>query len=272
MFVGSGRAQKPREREEARRLRREKGLPYRRIAEMVGVSTNSVFNWTRDIPITEQQRRRNAAHMTAGTEAHRRRARRWSETSRAKRLEYQAEGRRRARAGDPHHQAGCMLYWAEGAKDRNRLKLTNSDVHMLVYFRCFLTECMEVDPDKIRFQANVYLGNGLTIAEIHCRWLQALDLPKSCLLKPTVNYFPTSSSGKKKNRLPFGVGSISVCDTRLVQHIFGAIQEYGGFEEPRWLDCDPPRSEGTPAGPSGHAGGSRPGPRPPSDRRRGGPG
>jgi hypothetical protein len=24
--------------------------------------------------------------------------------------------------------------------------------------------------------------------------------------------------------------------TRIVQHIYGAIQEYAGFEEPRWLD------------------------------------
>jgi hypothetical protein len=23
---------------------------------------------------------------------------------------------------------------------------------------------------------------------------------------------------------------------RIVQHIYGAIQEYAGFEEPRWLD------------------------------------
>ena len=33
--------------------------------------------------------------------------------------------------------------------------------------------------------------------------------------------------------------------TRVVQHIFGAIQEYGGFDEPRWLD-GPPRRRPTP--------------------------
>jgi hypothetical protein len=31
--------------------------------------------------------------------------------------------------------------------------------------------------------------------------------------------------------------------THLVQHIFGAIQEYGGFEEPRWLDGPPRKSQ-----------------------------
>ena len=26
--------------------------------------------------------------------------------------------------------------------------------------------------------------------------------------------------------------------THLIQHIYGAIQEYGGFEEPAWLDLE----------------------------------
>jgi hypothetical protein len=30
-----------------------------------------------------------------------------------------------------------------------------------------------------------------------------------------------------------------VYSTAIVQHIYGAIQEYGGFDEPRWLDCAP---------------------------------
>lgn len=70
-------------------------------------------------------------------------------------------------------------------------------------------------------------------------WLGALDLDRSCLRAHTINHFPTSSSGKKRNRLPYGVCFIAVHSTRLVQHIFGAIQEYAGFEEPRWVDCDP---------------------------------
>ena len=44
---------------------------------------------------------------------------------------YQEEGRRRARQGDPLHQAGCMLYWAEGTKNRNTACVTNSDVHLI---------------------------------------------------------------------------------------------------------------------------------------------
>jgi hypothetical protein len=57
------------------------------------------------------------------------------------------------------------------------------------------------------------------------------------LRKHTLNHLPTSSSGGKKNKLPYGVCALRVLrSTRIVQHIYGAIQEYAGFEEPRWLD------------------------------------
>ena len=56
------------------------------------------------------------------------------------------------------------------------------------------------------------------------------------LSDPNINPLPTSSSGLKKNRLPYGVCTLNVHSTELVQHIYGATQEYAGFEEPRWLD------------------------------------
>jgi len=39
--------------------------------------------------------------------------------------------------------------------------------------------------------------------------------------------------------VPYGVCRLCLGDTRIAQHIYGAIQEYGGFEEPRWLDGPP---------------------------------
>ncbi|MFL5866936.1 MAG: hypothetical protein ACJ766_07545 [Thermoleophilaceae bacterium] len=107
---------------------------------------------------------------------------------------------------------------------------------MLVLFRRFLTESLEVDLESIAFSINVYTNNGLSIAEIERYWLEWLELPASCVRKHTLNHMPTSSSGQARNKLPFGVCTIRVGSTRVVQHIFGAIQEYGGFDEPAWLD------------------------------------
>ena len=129
-----------------------------------------------------------------------------------------------------------MLYWAEGSKSRNSVQLSNSDVHLLRFFRHFLSTCFDVRAERFRVALHVYLGNGLEVQEIERYWLGHLDLPSSCLRRHQVNPLPTSSSGRKKNRLPYGVCRLTVHDTRIVQHIYGAIQEYAGFDEPRWLD------------------------------------
>jgi hypothetical protein len=51
-----------------------------------------------------------------------------------------------------------------------------------------------------------------------------------------LDLLPTSSSGRARNKLPYGVCTLRVHSTWMVQHIYGAIQEYGGFDEPAWLD------------------------------------
>src|SRR3954451_2996288 len=104
---------KPTAKAEARRLRRELGMPMKRIAREVGVSLSSVSLWVRDIELRPEHRERNRR------QAYAQRATTWSDLNRAKRARYQAEGRARARKGEALHQAGCMLYWAEGSKDRN---------------------------------------------------------------------------------------------------------------------------------------------------------
>lgn len=130
-----------------------------------------------------------------------------------------------------------MLFWAEGSKERNSVLLANSDPNLLRYFRRFLTACFDVRPEQLRVSLNVYLGNGLSIREIEDHWLRVLELPRTCLRnKHTVDYLPSSSSGRKRNKLPYGVCRLCLSSTRIVQHIYGAIQEYGGFEEPHWLD------------------------------------
>ncbi len=134
-----------------------------------------------------------------------------------------------------------MLYWAEGAKDRNTVCFANSDANMVRLFLDFLRECFDVDPERLTLRLNVYTNNGFTIDEIEQHWLDALELPSSCLRGHTLNHRPTSSSGRRPHRLPYGVCQLRVLrSTELAQHIFGAIQEYGGFDEPRWLD-GPPR-------------------------------
>jgi hypothetical protein len=116
------------------------------------------------------------------------------------------------------------------------VKFSNSDARMARLFRRFLTESLAIEPLAIRVSLNVYTTNDLSIDQIESYWLEVLRLPRECLRKHTLDHLPTSSSGRARNKLPYGVCTLKVHSTHAVQHIYGAIQEYAGFDEPAWLD------------------------------------
>lgn len=214
-------------------------MPYKRIATRLGVSPSSVYAWTSDIQLTEEQKAANlrGPRGPLNPEDVRRRAKAWAARCRQRRAASQQEGRAAARRGDPLHLAGCMLYWAEGGKGRNAILFTNSDPSMVAFFRRFLVEALDIAPEDIHLSINVYTNNGMSIDQIESYWLDLLKLPKSSARGHILNHMPTSSSGRAKNKLPYGVARLSVHQTEKVQHVYGAIQEYAGFEEPAWLDC-----------------------------------
>jgi hypothetical protein len=106
---------------------------------------------------------------------------------------------------------------------------------MILLFRRFLTDCLGLQRDRTLLSLNVYTNNGLSIAEIERYWLELLGLPPSSVRKHTLDHRPTSSSGRAKHRIPYGVCTLRVHNTWMLQHIYGAIQEYAGFDEPSWL-------------------------------------
>jgi hypothetical protein len=217
------------------------GAPVRRIAAHLDVAQSTVSVWVRDIELLPRHKEANHQQAVAV------RARACRERSRAKRRGYQEEGRYKARSGDPLHAAGCMLYWAEGAKSRNTLKFANSDPAMMAMFGRFLRECFSVTSEELTFTVNVYTNNGLEIDEVELFWMDLLGLSRSSARKHVVNHFPTSSSGKRTRKLPYGVCTLTVKrSTRIVQHIYGAIQEYSGIEQPSWLDGPPRKAKPTP--------------------------
>ena len=51
-----------------------------------------------------------------------------------------------------------------------------------------------------------------------------------------MNTYSKYSQKKRQNVLPYGTTRVSVSRTQVVQTIYGAIQELGGFDRPEWLD------------------------------------
>jgi hypothetical protein len=224
-------------RREARRLRSEHGWSIKRIAREVRAAQSSVSVWVRDIELPDEQRealrRRSAGGWRLGN------ARR-VEAARLARSRYQAVGRVLARQRDPLHQAGCMLFWAEGSKARNRVAFTNTDPEMVRFFLSFLRRCFGVRDARVKLSINCFTNNGLTLSDIETWWLRHLDLPRSVLGKSIVNRPSSASSGKHRRHI-YGTARVTVHSTAIVQSIYGAIQEYAGVERPEWLDGPPRR-------------------------------
>jgi transcriptional regulator with XRE-family HTH domain len=223
------------ERKAARWLRHEEGMSVKEIERILDVSRSSVSLWVRDIQLTPEQHAALLARnpcfngQLKGSNVNR-------ERSRLRRRGYQLEGRRRMRELDSVFVAGCMLYWAEGAKKRTAVDFSNSDPEVIRFFARFLRRCFAVTPEQTRICCHLFADHIARQREIEQFWLDVAGLPHSSLRKSMVNHYSRSSQRKRTNRLPYGTCKLVVHSTEVVQQIFGGIQELGGFNRPAWLD------------------------------------
>jgi hypothetical protein len=214
---------------QARELR-SNGMSVRQIAKTLNISLSSASTWVRDIELTpaqveklkENQHRYGAQNKGAATNR---------EKGRIRRLGYQHAGREKAKEMSPLHLAGCMLYWAEGGKDRNSLYFANSDANMHQLFMRFLREEMHIENSQMNIYIHCHTDDPEQMNVLEEYWLQLLGLPRTCHRKT----FTKKGSEIQHSVLKYGVCGVGVYKSEIVQHIFGAIQEYGGFDNPDWL-------------------------------------
>ena len=199
-------------------MRRDHGRSVKEIARILGVSRSSVSLWVRDVELTATQRaalrarnpRYNAQVKGAAANAVRARARREAA---------QLAGRALARRGDALHAAGCMLYWAEGDKQRHAVRLTNSDPELVSFFLSFLRSSFAVPDERVRVACNLFADHLRRQSEIEDFWLELLRLPRSCLSRSRVNVYSKYSQKKRRGKLPYGTCRLTVHDTTVVQSI-----------------------------------------------------
>ena len=137
---------------------------------MLRVSKSSVSLWVRDIELTPEQVAALRPAAVAGGAAN-------SARARERHSEAQLRGRIVARRAAPLHAAGCMLFWAEGSRNRNAVVFTNSDPAMIAFFLRFLREVFAVPDSKVRVTCNLFADHAAQQAEIEQYWLDLLSLP-----------------------------------------------------------------------------------------------
>ena len=148
----------------------------------------------------------------------------------------QEEGRMLAANAGRLFIAGCMLYWAEGGRSRNQIKFTNSDPAMVRLFVSFLRTYWNLRDEDIRVTCNLFADHDARRREIEQFWLDVVAVPATSLCKTTINVYSKYSKKRRQNKLPYGTCRITVSRTRVVQSIYGAIQEIGGFTREALLE------------------------------------
>jgi DNA-binding transcriptional MerR regulator len=222
---------------------RSQGMSLRDIEKIVKAARSSISRWSKNVKLTDEQKKA-LKNRNPAFNAEARRPELQVEKYRKLREGYQESGRVLAKQMNVLHASGCMLYWAEGAKNKNSVKLSNTDVNLLKFFLKFLRKCYGVSDKDVKIRINCYTDKGKTVKEIEEFWIAQLCLPKTCLGKTLENYDTRGKGATKRNKRIWGICEIAVCKTEIVQSIFGAIQEYSGFDNPEWLNILPGKYAG----------------------------
>ena len=209
------------------------GKSINKIAAAVGVAKSTVSLWVKDVPLSAIQRTKLKENSNNLDTARLERNIQYSKECREKRLLYQEHGKLLAQKNDPGFAAGCMLYWGEGGKTiRNKVQLTNSDPNILIYFVSFLNKYYGVDNSKISGCINCHLDYGINYEEIEQHWKDLLGIAK--FYKPQIHQGQPQTKGKHA-KLKYGTCSITLGDVKVIQSIFGGIQEIAKISKPEWL-------------------------------------
>ena len=97
------------------------------------------------------------------------------------------------------------------------------DVDMQKLFIRFLREEFSVPEEKFTVYINCFINKLEDWELIKNYWIKELKLSESSLRKPSLKIINEQIEN-------MGVCRLVVNDTKLVQHIYGAIQEYAGFD------------------------------------------
>lgn len=139
---------------------------------------------------------------------------------------YFNQGKELAKRNDPLHIKGCMLYWAEGTKSRNSFGFSNCEVEIHRLMISFLKQTFPKHFHKLKVRVNFYPSKTNTYESVQHFWCNQLGIERHQFNKHTdrSKYY----ASPKINKYPNGILSLGLNSTEIVQHIYGAINEYIG--------------------------------------------
>ncbi len=179
---------------------RHLGLSYGEIMELVPVKKSTLATWCREIGLTPDQieaiRKRKAQEPGIPRDTN------WRRREEIEQLKSIARELALELADDPFWVAGLVLYWAEGAKGRDRVSMANADPRALRLFIRWLR--IYVDP-RATFTIHLHLHEGNDEGAAKRYWRSETGLDHASFYK---TFIKPSGTGHRKNHLPHGICTV----------------------------------------------------------------
>jgi hypothetical protein len=201
---------------------RLRGLSYRQIQKLTGVSKGSISSWCVGIKLTDKQRKKlylakingqKKAAMKGGQINH--------EKSLKKKEEMIKKGYRQIKKMTINERflVGVALYMAEGTKVGSSVEFTNSDPKAIVFMADWLEKYCEINRNKLKF--SLWLHQGLDESSAIRYWCNLLNVEKSQFGK---TYFAEVRGTRKSNFHESGIIKIRYYNVDCLNRIKGWIE------------------------------------------------
>jgi hypothetical protein len=171
---------KGRLKEEAISLRRE-GLSYSEILQRIPVAKSTLSLWLRSVELSREQTQRLTEKKLLAIQRGGQSRRNWRlSTTKSIKKQAHLEIKKRIKRIDARDLwlMGIMLYWAEGAKDKEykpgqSVIFCNSDPLMIRIFLKWLDICLKIPNKNIQFSIYIHENHQHNIEKIKVFWSNA---------------------------------------------------------------------------------------------------
>lgn len=211
---------KTKERKEAILLRKQ-GESVGEIAKKLKVAKSSVSCWVRDVRLTQTQRERLNKNGHSIDAIEKRRIARLANTKiRREKMVAEAIDEVAEFSKQSLWCAGVALYWGEGGKTQQTVRLANSDPDVIKLIMKFFLRYSEVPKEK--FRGHIHTFSHQNVDEALSYWTSVSGIPKQKFYKTYVK--KSSASKDKRDTLPYGTIQVYVHDTNFFFRLMGWIE------------------------------------------------
>lgn len=205
-------------KQRVRLLRKNKGLSYKEIANIIGIAKSTVKLWCNGIILKPKFKRRlytkQIQVLSRGPNS--------SHKRRKREIKIITENAEKEIGLPLNHQTyklfGAALYWAEGDKTKH-FAIANSDPHLIKFMVKWMSDTLDINPKNIKANLNIYSQQNEK--EIKKFWSNITKIPLNNFGK---SFIKPTNKRYKKNTLYYGTIKIRVLKGTDFRHrLFGWI-------------------------------------------------